>query len=459
MNSQRHRPSAIVIGAGLAGLTAAYRLKQAGWETRVLEQSDYPGGRAATIERQGYVIDTGATGVGDCYSEYMDLVDELGIRDKVVYASTITGTLKQGRVYELDGTKPFLSGFLSRLFSWPSKILMRRMFSDLRRMGCKMNFQDVSIGHEYDDESAEEYSKRRLNQELLDYFVDPILRALVTARAKYISRLELMNAIHGLFSTRIVATLGGIGFVPRVLASNLAVTYRATVNKVTEQKDGIEVDYVDETGSTRVCLADACVIATLLPQAETLYPPCSALVSPLARELHYAPGICVHLGYKMSTKSKALMVLLSAKEVPELTLIWLDHNKAPDRAPKGHSLLYFYYDDAVAEEAAKRPDDQLIEQCRTFAERVFPELAGELDMSCVSRWAKAVPLPTTGIYKRMYQVRQNLEAQRHNRVQLAGDYLSCVGQNTAVVYGNRAAENLVKSFQLNRPSAKPMKVA
>ncbi|GEM47570.1 protoporphyrinogen/coproporphyrinogen oxidase [Deinococcus cellulosilyticus] len=49
----------IVIGAGLAGLTAARILKRAGKQVTVLEKSDHVGGRVCTSHHQGFTIDHG----------------------------------------------------------------------------------------------------------------------------------------------------------------------------------------------------------------------------------------------------------------------------------------------------------------------------------------------------------------------------------------------------------------
>lgn len=53
----------IVIGAGIAGLTAAYRLQKAGHEVVVLEAADHVGGRMITIHWNGWSIDPGVPGV------------------------------------------------------------------------------------------------------------------------------------------------------------------------------------------------------------------------------------------------------------------------------------------------------------------------------------------------------------------------------------------------------------
>lgn len=56
MNDKR---VAVVIGAGLGGLSAAIRLAARGWQVAVYDGSDYVGGKAGTMTRDGYRFDTG----------------------------------------------------------------------------------------------------------------------------------------------------------------------------------------------------------------------------------------------------------------------------------------------------------------------------------------------------------------------------------------------------------------
>ena len=49
----------VVIGAGLAGLSAALTLQDAGAEVTVLESSDRPGGRVARDLIDGFILDRG----------------------------------------------------------------------------------------------------------------------------------------------------------------------------------------------------------------------------------------------------------------------------------------------------------------------------------------------------------------------------------------------------------------
>lgn len=50
----------IVIGAGIAGLTAAYYLRKQGMDVEVLESSSRVGGRMTSDTSEGYIIDRGA---------------------------------------------------------------------------------------------------------------------------------------------------------------------------------------------------------------------------------------------------------------------------------------------------------------------------------------------------------------------------------------------------------------
>ena len=52
---------AVVIGAGLGGLSVAIQLARRGWIVDVLEKNDKPGGRMNVIQEQGFTIDMGPT--------------------------------------------------------------------------------------------------------------------------------------------------------------------------------------------------------------------------------------------------------------------------------------------------------------------------------------------------------------------------------------------------------------
>ncbi|MFJ2865718.1 flavin monoamine oxidase family protein [Kitasatospora sp. NPDC087314] len=88
MNGRRG-PTAVVVGAGLAGLTAATGLTAHGFDVTVLEARDRVGGRTHGIEvAPGALVDAGAAYLGEQHTELLSMMDELGLKTT---PTTMTG--------------------------------------------------------------------------------------------------------------------------------------------------------------------------------------------------------------------------------------------------------------------------------------------------------------------------------------------------------------------------------
>jgi protoporphyrinogen oxidase len=99
-----------VIGAGVAGMAAAYDLQQAGHAVELYEAADHVGGLASgfsephwdwSIER--YYHHWFATD-----AHILGLIDELGLRDKVLFPRPVTAVYHQGHFYALDSATAVL---------------------------------------------------------------------------------------------------------------------------------------------------------------------------------------------------------------------------------------------------------------------------------------------------------------------------------------------------------------
>lgn len=101
-----------VVGAGLAGLSAAWELQEAGADAVVLDAARHAGGMIVTERRDGFVVEGGPDGFLAAEPDIQDLARALGIADRLVDqvargAALWTGrrleTLPEGRAAELLG--------------------------------------------------------------------------------------------------------------------------------------------------------------------------------------------------------------------------------------------------------------------------------------------------------------------------------------------------------------------
>jgi squalene-associated FAD-dependent desaturase len=79
MSTPRHDPPAVVIGGGLAGITAALRLADRGRAVTLIEAKPRLGGLTASFQRDGLAVDTGQHVFMRCCTAYRALLDRLGV--------------------------------------------------------------------------------------------------------------------------------------------------------------------------------------------------------------------------------------------------------------------------------------------------------------------------------------------------------------------------------------------
>lgn len=89
---KRAKKRIAVIGGGITGLVTAYRIKQQiikenlPFELIVLESSLKVGGKIQTIKVGENYFDLGAESIDIRYPEAMELINELGLSDQLVYS-------------------------------------------------------------------------------------------------------------------------------------------------------------------------------------------------------------------------------------------------------------------------------------------------------------------------------------------------------------------------------------
>jgi protoporphyrinogen oxidase len=92
-----------VVGGGIAGLTAAYRLTRAGLRVTLFEAADRFGGLGTYFEHEGHDFDKFYHVILPTDEHLLRLAGELGLADDVYWTETSLGFLYDRRMYSLAG--------------------------------------------------------------------------------------------------------------------------------------------------------------------------------------------------------------------------------------------------------------------------------------------------------------------------------------------------------------------
>lgn len=181
----RERPRVVVIGGGIAGLTAARCLAAQDMAVTILEAGDRLGGCVRTVSFEGARIDVGAEAVHRAAPGPLELVAALGLEADLVEAAVAPTWIATARgVRRLpDGVGPagptrvgplVTSGLLSPLA--------------LARAACEPFVPSITTR---EDRSVGEVVGRRFGRQVVDRIVDPLLGGL---HAGDVDRLSLRAA-------------------------------------------------------------------------------------------------------------------------------------------------------------------------------------------------------------------------------------------------------------------------
>ncbi|GGU87277.1 protoporphyrinogen oxidase HemY' [Streptomyces filipinensis] len=178
----------VVIGAGIAGLSAAHRLLGRGARVTVLEAADRVGGKLLPGEIAGVRVDLGAESMLARRPEAVTLAREVGLTGRLQAPATATASIwtrgalrpmPKGHVMGVPGTAAALSGVLSG--------------EGLARIERDADLPRTEVG---DDIAVGEYVAARLGREVVDRLVEPLLGGVYAGDAY---RISMRSAVPQLF--------------------------------------------------------------------------------------------------------------------------------------------------------------------------------------------------------------------------------------------------------------------
>jgi protoporphyrinogen/coproporphyrinogen III oxidase len=488
-SSIKERKRVVIIGGGIAGLSAAYSLRkmaQANDDTELsitlFESQPRLGGKILTEQVDGFTVEGGP----DSYIRQKpwagQLARQLGLDGELIGTNDErrkTYVLNHGRLTPLpDGVMlivptriwPFVT---STLISWQGKIRMGMDFFIPRR-------KDDA------DESLGNFIRRRLGTEALYKIAEPLMSGIHVSDPETQSLLGTFpryrelekkygSLIRGMLASRKAASQpkpagsnnNGHGAAHSTGPTSMFLTFKGGMGQLVDRlvkalanediRTGTSVTRLERLPDGRYRItgsdgaqaeADGVILASPAFVSGALVAPFAPELGKLLSGIRYVSTATISVGYRAASFGHPLNgfgVVIPRTEKRQITACTWTSTKFSHRAPEDGVLLRCFVGGPGKEEMVERSDTELIDIVR----RELSDLMGvkaEPLFAKVYRWRKGNPQYDVGHLERVSQMHR-LCAETAPGMELAGGAYDGVGVPDCIHQGEQAAAKVFQHLQ------------
>lgn len=406
-----------IIGGGISGLTAAFLLKNKGFDVTLFEKSGAVGGNVETVKIDGFLIEYAPNSLIKS-PRLVDLIKALKLDGEVLTANPNNKkryVLRNGKLQALPMSiaKMAADGY----FSAGAKLrLLREPFIKSKSP---------------DGESVAEFFERRLGREIVERAADPFIAGIYAGNPENLSVKAAFPRLYELekeYGSLLIGSLrsktekadkdfprsfsfiNGIQTMTDKLGASLgeSVQTNKEILEIKNTADGtisVSTERRNLAGEISVSrqenIFDAIVISTHAETAANMIENLDADLSAQLKNIYYPPVALIYFGIKKENINFNLdgfgFLIPSAERRKILGTLW---NSAvfENRAPEAYHLLTTFVGGARNADEFEKSDDELFETVYGELKSILG-LRDKPDFMHVKRWRKAIPQYNIGYEK------------------------------------------------------------
>lgn len=444
----KHAARVAVIGAGIAGLAAAYELKKQGIPTIIFEQEPRAGGRMITTEIDGLLFDGGADFFSDNYEQMKSYATAFDIPWVPYEQHCAQRFMRNGQTHilHLRGLQDILH---QPLLSWSARTALIRWLVGVQSLKPELDFFNLSsLPTHLDHSTAADYLNTHVHPEVNDYIADPFTGAMQFHRTDEMSAGALISLMQMAlspvrkFTPRY--TTGGIGRISTALSERIDIAYESRVRSIRSQEQNVILSFEDQLPQH----FEAVVLALPAYAALTLLPEATYAQRRVLDATRYAATITVAFKVPAGSADISHCTYVPYKEHAMIGSYTFEENKSAGHRNETYGVMHAYLREDAARELMDGSDETIYRTVGAELASLCPEIrdASAMHGLAIQRWPHAMPKFD---YGHLTLVRDFLERhQGEGRLFFAGDYLNAPWTEGASRSGIRAGRAVADS--LNR---------
>lgn len=458
---KRSKKRIAVIGAGITGLTTAYRIKKKieaenlPFELMILEAGLRAGGKIYTANIEGQFVDLGAESIDTRYPEGIALVKELGLENDLIYSEGDKQDIFfYNQLHQLP--YPTYKGIpVNKSDIWKNKLLTFN--------GKLSSFKDSILPAEQIEEDLEmsQFLKRRLGEEMVEHIVEPFFSKVYASDLDDMG-IKASREIIYFLEQEYGSISKGLAHHPELMdQSGNYVTFKQGLSKLTETlasilephiqygkkvmeiRKGTQNTYILSINNKEEVRVGALCVAVPPTEYQNLLTEEDEL-NPLFSQIHTSSIGSVLFSFSkddVPIEPKGFGVVTPRRNDSFVTSIVFLNKKWPSMQSSDDLLINVSF--------GRKGEDMLVSLSnREIEESILKDLETILGITrppkyCViKRWLNAIPQYTVKQEEEMKKITEKLH-QYYQGVYIAGTGLEGFGISQCIRQGNRVGEEMV----------------
>jgi oxygen-dependent protoporphyrinogen oxidase len=446
----------VVVGGGIAGLSAAYYLQKSGQvEVTLLEGSGRLGGKIGTDRVGPYLVEHGPDSVFTTKPAAVELAIELGMEDQLI--EPMQGDfsiLVNGKLFHVPRS-------LASLMPGAATALEKAEFFGAHTRRRILREKDTPKG-DGGDESIASFFRRRFGKKFSNLLAEPLLAGIHGGDPEKLSMKALYPTYLGLEQKKGSLTARAETPPPPQSGTRkpgflaLKNGMQSLVDRLRESLDSVrivsdaEANRIERTASgwrihaegISPIEADQIVLAIPAPAASCLLRDILPVASAKLNEIRLTSSSVVTLAYERSSFPKDLHgngFLVPYTEKSSMTGCTWSSNKWEGRAPASQVLIRCFMGRDGGLNPDQYTDDELIRMATDEIKSILKPKENPV-FTALKRWTKAMPQKVVGHTDLLAAIDEGLEGLP---IHLIGASYRCSGIPDCIKDGRESADIVV----------------